>query len=95
MTARKRAHNGNSGGLMKKRSNEKRATFRAFTSIAFGEIIKKTSRQKSLRKLVNINERSISKAIKMRESILKGDLASWLHIKGKFAKMPFQKKTAK
>lgn len=64
-------------------STEKRAAFRAFTSLAFGENIKKTRSRKSLGKLVNIDEKSISKAIKTRESILKGDLASWLYTKRK------------
>ena len=64
-------------------SNEKRAALRAFTSLAFGENIKKTRARKSLGKLVNLNERSISKVIRNRESILKGDTASWLYAKRK------------
>lgn len=51
-------------------SNEKRAAVKAFTSLAFGENMKKTRARKSLGKLVNLNERSISKVIRNRESIL-------------------------
>ena len=69
--------------LKRSGSNEKRAALRACTSLAFGENIKKTRAVKSLGKLVKLNERSISKAIRNRESILKGDTASWLYTKRK------------
>lgn len=65
------------------RSSEKRAALRACTSLAFGENLKKTSAMKSLRKLVNLNKKSISKALRNRESILEGDTASWLYTKRK------------
>ena len=64
-------------------SNEKRAALKAFTSLAFGENIKKTRARKSLGKIVEFNAKSISKAIRTRESILKGDTESWLYTKRK------------
>jgi len=67
-------------------SNEKRAAFRALRSLAFGNKVKESRAKKSLGKLVNLNERSISKAIKTRETILKTDKANWLYIKRKVRK---------
>ena len=64
-------------------SNEKRAALKAFTSLAFGENIKKTRARKSLGKIVEFNAKSISKAIRTRESTLKGDTESWLYTKRK------------
>lgn len=64
-------------------SNEKRAALKAFTSLAFGENIKKTRARKSLGKIVDFNVKSISKAIRTRESILKGDTECWLYTKRK------------
>ncbi|EDO29563.1 predicted protein [Nematostella vectensis] len=59
-------------------SNEKRAAHKALKSLAFGDNIKKPRAKKSLGKLVGLNEKSISKAIKTREEILKGEGESWL-----------------
>jgi len=67
-------------------SNEKRAVFSTFKSLAFGENIKKSRAKKSLGKLINLNEKSIGKAISRRQSILKADAATWLHIKRKVRK---------
>ena len=64
-------------------SNEKRAAFKAFKTLAFGEKIKNSRAKRSLRKLVKLDEKSISRAIKRRESILKGDTACWLYTKRK------------
>lgn len=44
--------------------NEKRVVFRVFTFFLFGENIKKIRVRKFLGKLVNLNEMSISKAIR-------------------------------
>ena len=64
-------------------SNEKRAAFKAFKSLSFGEKIKNSRAKRSLGKLVKLDEKSISRAIKRRESILKGDAACWLYTKRK------------
>ena len=64
-------------------SNEKRVALKAFTSLAFGENKKKTRAGKSLGKIVDFNAKSISKAIRTLESILKGDTESWLYTKRK------------
>ncbi|XP_048578932.1 uncharacterized protein LOC125560703 [Nematostella vectensis] len=64
-------------------SNEKRAAYKALKSLAFGDNIKKSRAKKSLGKLVGLNEKSISKAIKTREEILKGEGESWLYVKRK------------
>ena len=56
-------------------SNEKRAAFRAFTSLAFGENIKKTRARKSLGKLVNIKEHK------------QGDKEPGKHPQGRFGKL--------
>lgn len=72
--------------VKKSGSLEKRAAFRAFKSLAFGDSVKKSRAKKSLGKLINLNDRSISKAIKTREEILKDDKASWLYIKRKVRK---------
>lgn len=58
-------------------------TFTTFKSLAFGKSVKRAKPAKSLPKLVNIYEKSISKAIERREKILKGDLPSWLYTKRK------------
>ena len=65
------------------RSNKKLAAFTAFKSLAFGKNVKKAKAKKSLSKLVNIHEKSISNAIERREKVLKGDLPSWLYTKRK------------
>lgn len=70
-------------GVKDSGSKEKRAAFTAFKSLAFGENIKKSRAKRSLGKLVNLNEKSISEAIKRRERILKGDTPSWLYTKRK------------
>ena len=64
-------------------SNEKRAAFKAFKSLAFGEKIKKAKAKKAVAKLVNLGERSISRAIQHREKILKGEVENWLYTKRK------------
>ena len=64
-------------------SNEKRAVFKAFKSLAFGEKIKKAKAKKSVGKLVNLREKSISRAIQYRENILKGEVENWLYTKRK------------
>ena len=69
--------------VKKARSNEKRAAFTAFKSLAFGKNVKKAKAKKSLSKIVNIDEKSISKAIQRREKVLKGDLPSWQYTKRK------------
>jgi len=48
-------------------SNEKRAVFKAFKSLAFGEKIKKAKAKKSVGKLVNPGEKSISRTIQHRD----------------------------
>ena len=62
-------------------SNEKRAVFKAFKSLEFGDKIKKA--KKSVGKLVNLGEKSIGKAIQHRENILKGEVENWLYTKRK------------
>ncbi|XP_022801267.1 uncharacterized protein LOC111338965 [Stylophora pistillata] len=64
-------------------SNEKRTVFKAFKSLAFGEEIKKAKAKKSVGKLVNLGEKSISRAIEHREKILKGEVENWLYAKRK------------
>lgn len=48
-------------------SREKRAAFKVFKSLAFGEKVKKAKAKKSVAKLVNLGEKSISRAIQHRE----------------------------
>ena len=69
--------------VKRSRSNEKLTAFTAFKSLAFGKNVKKEKAKKSLSKLLNIREKSISKAIERREKVLKGDLPSWLYTKRK------------
>ena len=73
-----------SAGLHKTKrsgSNKKRAAFRAFKSN-----VKKSRAKKSLGSLVNLNDQSISKAIKICKEILKGDKETRLYIKHKVCK---------
>ena len=67
--------------VKKARSNKKRAAFTAFKSLAFGKNVKKAKVKKSLSKIVNIDEKSIRKAIQRRQKVLKGDLPSWQYTK--------------
>ena len=60
---------------------KKRAAFTAFKSLAFGKNVKKAQVKKSLSKIVNIDEKSIRKAIQRRQKVLKGDLPSWQYTK--------------
>ena len=62
--------------VKKARSNKKRAAFTAFKSLAFGKNVKMAKVKKSLSKIVNIDEKSIRKAIQRRQKVLKGDLPS-------------------
>jgi hypothetical protein len=64
-------------------SNQKRAAFKVFKSLAFGDNVKKSRAKKSLGKIIHLNEKSISDAIKTRESILKGNASRWLYTKRK------------
>lgn len=64
-------------------SNEKRAAFTTFKSLAFGKNVKKAKAKKSLSKLVNLHEKSVSKAIQRREKILKSEILSWIYTKRK------------
>lgn len=57
--------------------------FTAFKSLAFGNNVKKAKAKKSLSKIVNIDEKSISKAIQRREKVLNGHLPSWQYTKRK------------
>ena len=67
--------------VKKARSNKKRAALTAFKSLAFGKNVKKAKVKKSLSKIVNIDEKSIRKAIQRRQKVLKGDLPSWQYTK--------------
>ena len=69
--------------VKRSRSNKKLAAFTAFKLLAFGKNVKKGKAKKSLSKLLNIHEKSISKAIERREKVLKGDLPRWLYTKRK------------
>lgn len=69
--------------VKRSRSNEKRAVLNAFKSLAFGQNVKKSTAKKSLSNLVKLNDKSISKAIKRREKIQKGEIPSWLDTKRK------------
>lgn len=64
-------------------SSEKWAAFKVFKSLAFGEKVKKAKVKKSVGKLVNIGEKSISRAIQHREKIFKGEVENWLYTKRK------------
>lgn len=55
-------------------SNENRAAFQAFKSLAFGSNVKKSRAKKCLSKPVNLNRKSIDHAIRRRENILKGEI---------------------
>ena len=57
--------------------------------------VKKSRAKRSLGKLVNRNEKNISKAIKLRESILKGDTPSWLYTKRKVRQDAISEEDAK
>ena len=64
------------------KKKENQAAFGAMKSLAFGETVKKTLTS-SVSKLVSLNRRSISKGIKRRAEVLKGDEPSWLFTKRK------------
>ena len=64
-------------------------------SSGLAKVIKKSRAKRSLGKLVNLNEKNISKAIKLRESILKGDTPSWLYTKRKVRQDAISEEDAK
>ena len=64
-------------------------------SSGLAKVIKKSRAKRSLGKLVNLNEKNISKAIKRRESILKGDTPSWLYTKRKVRQDAISEEDAK
>ena len=64
-------------------------------SSGLAKVIKKSRAKRSLGKLVNLNEKNISKAIKHRESILKGDTPSWLYTKRKVRQDAISEEDAK
>ena len=64
-------------------SKENRAAYEATKSLAFGQNVKKSSAKQYLSKLVNVNEKSISKEIERREKVLKGKIPNWLYTKRK------------
>ena len=65
------------------KKKESQAAFGAMKSLAFGETVKKKRLTSSVSKLVSLNRRSISKGIKRRAEVLKGDEPSWLFAKRK------------
>ena len=69
--------------VKKHSSTEKRAAYSSFKSLAFGENIRKSRSQKSLSKIISLDERSIAQGINRRMEILKGEEASWLATKRK------------
>ena len=58
--------------------NEGRAAFGAMKSLAFGEPLKKKRMTSTISKLASLDRRIISKGIKRRADMLKGDKPSWL-----------------
>ena len=69
--------------VKKSGSSEKRAAYTAFKSLAFGKNVKKARAKRSLSKLVNLPEKTISRAISRREKVLKGDIPSWQYMNRK------------
>ena len=69
--------------VKKSGSSEKRAAYTAFKSLAFGKNVKKAKAKRSLSKLVNLPEKTISRAISRREKVLKGDIPSWQYMNRK------------
>lgn len=65
------------------KKRESQAAFGAMKSLAFGETVKKKRLTSSVSKPVSLNRRSISKGIKRRAEVLKGDEPSWLFTKRK------------
>ena len=75
-----------SGAINVLKHNKKKksqAPFNAMKSIAFGETVKKKRLTYSVSKLDSLNRRSISKRIKRRAEVQKGNEPSWLFTKRK------------
>ena len=75
-----------SGAINVLKHNKKKksqAPFNAMKSIAFGETVKKKRLTYSVSKLDSLNRRSISKGIKRRAEVQKGNEPSWLFTKRK------------
>ena len=65
-------------------------------SSGLAKVIKKSRAKRSLGKLVNLNEKNISKAIKGRESILKGDTRpAGFILRERFGKTLYRRKMPK
>ena len=64
-------------------SNDKRAAYSAFKSLAFGKHVSQSKAKKSLSKLVNVDSRVVSKAVQERSKVLAGERKSWLYTERK------------
>lgn len=69
--------------LKRNNKNEGRAAFGAMKSLAFGETVKEKRLTSTVSKLVSLDRRSVSRGIKRRFEVLKGDEPSWLLTKRK------------
>ncbi|KAL9976804.1 hypothetical protein ACROYT_G014138 [Oculina patagonica] len=69
--------------LKRNKKSEGRAAFGAIKSLAFGETVKEKRLTSTVSKLVSLNRRSVSRGIKRRCEVLKGDEPSWLLTKRK------------
>ena len=69
--------------LKRNKKNEGRAAFGAIKSLAFGETVKEKKLTSTVSKLASLDRRSVSRGIKRRFEVLKGDEPSWLLTKKK------------
>ena len=63
--------------LKRNKKSEGRAAFGAIKSLAFGETVKEKRLTSTVSKLVSLDRRSVSRGIKRRCEVLKGDEPSW------------------
>jgi len=67
--------------VKKAKSTDERAAYSCTRSLAFGSSVKNNQHQTRIAKMMGIKRSQVSKAIKHRERVLKGDEACWLNTK--------------
>ena len=67
--------------VKKAKSTDERAAYNCTRSLAFGSSVKKNKHQTRIAKMMGVKRSQVSKAIKHRERVLKGDEACWLSTK--------------
>ena len=69
--------------LKKSRSNDKRAAYSAFKTVAFGNKVSEHRAKRSLSRIVGIGRRVVGKAVKDCGEIMSGERRSWLYFERK------------